>query len=309
MNRTSLVTGGTGFIGSNLVEKLLERGDKVRILDNFSTGKWENISTYRKDVEVIEGDVRDFRTVRDAMAGVDFCLHQAAVTSVTRSVENPHDTTEVNIKGTLNVLLSAKEIKNIRVIYASSASIYGTNPELPRKEDMIPEPISPYALSKFTGEHYCRVFHRAFDMQVVTLRYFNVFGKRQDTESPYSAVIPRFSKALLRGTSPTIYGDGNQTRDFTNVGNVVEACLLACERREADGEVFNIGCGKRTSINELFALLREILQVEITPVYVEEKPGEVKHSQADIEKAKRLLGYEPKISLKEGLKEMVYERK
>lgn len=300
-----LVTGGAGFIGANLAERLVKRGDGVRILDNFSTGKWENINSFRKDVEVIEGDVRDFQTVLDAMTGIDFCLHHAALTSVTRSIEDPYDTTEVNVRGTLNVLLSAREMKNVKVIYASSASVYGGNPELPRKEDMIPDPLSLYALSKFTGEHYCRLFHRAFNVWVVTLRYFNVFGKMQNAESPYSAVIPKFLKAMLSGTSPMIYGDGNQTRDFTYVGNVVNASLLACERDEADGEVFNIGCGKRTSINKLFAVLGEILQVEITPVYVEERPGDVKHSQADIEKAKRLLGYKPEISLEEGLRELI----
>ncbi len=301
---TYLITGGAGFIGSNLVERLLERGYKVRILDNFSTGKRENINKFKEVLEIIEGDVRDIETIRSAMKGVEFCLHLAALTSVTRSVENPYDSMEVNIRGTLNVLVSARET-NIKVIYASSASVYGSNPELPRIEDMVPEPLSPYALSKFVGEHYCRIFHRAFNVRVVTLRYFNVFGKRQNADSRYSAVIPKFINALSQGNSPTIYGDGNQTRDFTHVENVVNASLLACEKDEVNGEIFNIGCGKRISVHELLSSMCKIMNVEINPAYAEERAGDVRHSEASIEKAKEVLGYKAEVDLEEGLRRTI----
>ncbi len=297
-----LVTGGAGFIGSNLVERLLGRGDSVRILDNFSTGKRENISGFERDIEVIEGDIRDIETVQRAMKGVDFCLHQAAVTSVTRSIENPIDTSEVNIEGTLKVLLSAKELGGVKVVYAGSASVYGNNPVLPRREDLVPEPVSPYAVSKFSGECYCRMFYKTFSIPVVILRYFNVFGKRQRENSQYSAVIPKFIQALLEGEKPIIYGDGSQTRDFTHVENVVNAVLLACEKDEANGEIFNIACGKKVSINELLNCLSKLMQVETKPGYAEEKPGDVKHSVADISKASRVLGYKPETGLEEGLK-------
>ena len=297
-----LVTGGAGFIGSNLVERLLGRGDSVRILDNFSTGKRENISGFERDVEVIEGDIRDIETVQRAMKGVDFCLHQAAVTSVTRSIENPIDTSEVNIEGTLKVLLSAKELGGVKVVYAGSASVYGNNPVLPRREDLVPEPVSPYAVSKFSGECYCRMFYKTFSIPVVILRYFNVFGKRQRENSQYSAVIPKFIQALLEGEKPIIYGDGSQTRDFTHVENVVNAVLLACEKDEANGEIFNIACGKKVSINELLNCLSKLMQVETKPGYAEETPGDVKHSVADISKASRVLGYKPETGLEEGLK-------
>ena len=300
-----LVTGGAGFIGSNLAERLIERGHKVRILDNFSTGRRENISKFEKDLEVIEGDIRNIETVRRAMKGVEFCLHMAALNSVVRSVENPYDSSDVNIRGTLNILISARELGNIKIIYASSSSVYGSNPELPRKEAMLPEPLSPYALSKFVGEHYCRIFHRAFNVRVVTLRYFNVFGKRQNADSQYAAVVPKFINALSQNNSPTIYGDGNQTRDFTHVENVVCASLLACEKNEADGEIFNIGWGKRTSVNQLLSSLRKIMQVEVDPVHAKERAGDVKHSEASIEKAHRILGYEPEVGLEEGLKKTV----
>ncbi len=284
------------------MERLLSRRDSVRILDNFSSGKRENISRFERDAEVIEGDIRDVETVHRAMKGVDFCLHQAAVTSVTRSIENPLDTSEVNIEGTLKVLLSAKELGKVKVVYASSASVYGNNPVLPRREDLVPEPVSPYAVSKFSGECYCRMFHETFNLPVVILRYFNVFGKRQRENSPYSAVIPKFIQALREAKKPLIYGDGNQTRDFTYVENVVNAVLLACEKDEVDGEIFNIACGKRTSINELLNCLSKIMQVETKPAYADGRPGDVKHSEADISKASRVLGYKPEIGLEEGLK-------
>ena len=303
-----LVTGGAGFIGSNLVERLLGRGDSVRILDNFSTGKRENISGFERDIEVIEGDIRDIETVQRAMKGVDFCLHQAAVTSVTRSIENPIDTSEVNIEGTLKVLLSAKELGGVKVVYAGSASVYGNNPVLPRREDLVPEPVSPYAVSKFAGECYCRMFYETFSIPVVILRYFNVFGKRQRENSPYSAVIPKFIQALGEGEKPIIYGDGSQTRDFTHVENVVNAVLLACEKDEANGEIFNIACGKKVSINELLNCLSKLMQVETKPGYAEEKPGDVKHSVADISKASRVLGYKPETGLEEGLKKLGAKR-
>jgi len=248
---TYLVTGGAGFIGSNLVEELIKRGEKVRIIDNFSTGRHENIEEFMPRIELVQGDIRDLDTVREAVEGVDFVLHEAALASVTRSIEHPLATTETNINGTLNVLIAARDAKVKRLIYASSSSVYGDNPNLPKKESMIPHPLSPYAVSKLSGEYYCQVFYRIYGLETEILRYFNVFGPKQDPVSQYAAAIPKFIKAMLNGRSPSIYGDGEQSRDFTFVENVVEASILACREEKIAGEIFNIAGGKRTTINRL----------------------------------------------------------
>ncbi|MGB9877834.1 MAG: SDR family oxidoreductase [bacterium] len=297
-----LVTGGAGFIGSNIVERLLQEGHKVRVLDNFSTGRRENLFHLLDKIELIEGDIRDLDACRKAVEGVDFVLHQAALPSVQRSIEDPLTTFQVNALGTLNILIASKERGVKRLVYASSSSVYGDNPELPKREDMQPLPLSPYAVSKLAGENLCRAFYKSYGLSVVSLRYFNVFGPRQDPKSPYSAVIPRFLTALLNGKSPIIYGDGEQTRDFTYVENVVEANILAVFKEGIDGEVFNIACGKGTSVNQLFRLLRELIGAnDVEPTYAPPRVGEVRHSTADISKARVKLGYLPMIGIREGL--------
>jgi len=300
--KTYLVTGGAGFIGSNLVEELLKRGDRVRILDNFSTGKRENILPFRDDIEVFEGDIRSYHVVHEAVRGVDFILHQAALPSVPRSIADPITTHEVNTNGTLNVLNAAKDLGVQRVVFASSSSIYGNNPELPKHEEMMPIPLSPYAVSKLTGEKYMKVFNQLYGLETVSLRYFNVFGPRQDPSSQYSAVIPRFITAMHRGVSPVVYGDGEQSRDFTFVSNVVRANLLACTANDAAGEEMNIACHERTTLNELVAGINIVLGANIKPQYAEPRMGDVKHSYAAIEKARTLIGYSPEVGFTDGLK-------
>jgi nucleoside-diphosphate-sugar epimerase len=314
-----LVTGGAGFIGSNIVEELLRQGEKVRILDNFSTGKRENIAQIKRilhqenksktfeKLETVEGDVRSYHIVREAVAGVDFILHQAALPSVPRSVKDPITTNEVNVVGTLNILNAANESKVKRIIYASSSSVYGDLETLPKTEDMLPKPLSPYAVSKLAGEKYCQVFARLYGLETVVLRYFNVFGPRQDPSSQYSAVIPKFITLMKEGQSPTIYGDGQQSRDFTYVTNIVEANLLACKQglEELSGEVFNIAYGKRISINELVASIQKLVKIKIEALYAEPRPGDVKHSLANIGKARQYLGYEPKIDFYQGLSKII----
>lgn len=302
MLATYLVTGGAGFIGSNLVEELIRRDEKVRVIDNFFTGKKENIEEFIPKIELVQGDIRDLDGVREAVDGVDFVLHEAALTSVVRSIEHPLATTETNIDGTLNVLVAARDAKVKRVIYASSSSIYGNSPTLLKREDMIASPLSPYAVSKLSGEYYCQVFYRIYGLETVILRYFNVFGPRQNLVSQYAAAIPRFIKAILNRKSPTIYGDGEQSRDFTFVENVVEANILACREEKITGEIFNIGGGRSTTINQLAELISRLLDKNIEPIYTDPRPGDVRHSLADITKARRLLSYQPRINLKEGLK-------
>jgi len=299
---TYLVTGGAGFIGSNLVEELIRRDEKVRVIDNFFTGKKENIEEFIPKIELVQGDIRNLDGVKEAVDGVDFVLHEAALTSVVRSIERPLATTETNIDGTLNVLVAARDAKVKRVIYASSSSIYGNSPTLLKREDIIPSPLSPYAVSKLSGEYYCQVFYRIYGLETVILRYFNVFGPRQNLVSQYAAAIPRFIKAMLNRKSPTIYGDGEQSRDFTFVENVVEANILACREEKITGEIFNIGGGRSTTINQLAELISRLLDKSIEPIYTDPQPGDVRHSLADITKARRLLSYQPRINLKEGLK-------
>lgn len=300
-----LVTGGAGFIGSSIAEELIRRGEKVRILDNFSTGKRENIAEFMDGIELIEGDLRDLEIVKKAMEGVDFVLHEGALPSVERSIREPLTTNGVNITGTLNVLIAAREIKVKRVVYASSSSVYGDTPTLPKKEGMKPNPQSPYAVTKLIGEEYCRIFYSIYGLETVSLRYFNVFGPRQDPGSQYAAVIPKFITLMLTGKSPPIYGDGEQSRDFTFIDNVIEANLRACKANRVSGKVFNIACGKSVTINELVERLNRILQTRIKPTYQSARKGDVRHSLADISQARENLHYSPEIGFDAGLEKTV----
>ena len=302
-----LVTGGAGFIGSNLTEALLERGHLVRVLDNFSTGKRENLifdRTYPL-FEVIDGDVRDLPTCQKAMKGIDYVFHQAAIPSVQRSIENPVASHSVNVDGTLNVLVAARDEGVKRWVYASSSSVYGDTPSLPKNEEMPSHPLSPYALQKFVGEGYGQLFYRLYGLETVSLRYFNIFGPKQDPSSVYSGVISRFIDALLEGDPPVVFGDGEQSRDFTFVDNVVQANLLAMSREHSHGEVINVACGRRISLNQLLDILQKILSSRTSPVYQEARRGDVRHSLADIQKGKHLLGYEPVVGIETGLKHTV----
>ena len=302
-----LVTGGGGFIGSNITETLVKRGDKVRVLDNFATGKRENLAHLQDKIELIEGDIRSYHIVREAMDKVDFVLHQAALPSVPRSIKDPITTNEVNVTGVLHILDAAKDAKVKRVVFASSSSIYGDLDTLPKTEDMLPKPLSPYAVSKMAGEKYCQAFTRLYGLETVALRYFNVFGPRQDPNSQYSAVIPKFINGFLNGQSPVIFGDGEQSRDFTFIDNVVQANLLACESglEDVSGEVFNIACGKRVTVNEMVKFIKKQLGSEVEIKYAPNRPGDVKHSLANIGKAQQFLNYEVKIDFWEGLKQVI----
>ncbi|MFC1508828.1 SDR family oxidoreductase [Candidatus Omnitrophota bacterium] len=297
-----LVTGGAGFIGSNIVRELLKRGETVRVLDNFSTGKRENIKDITDDIELIEGDIRSYHIFRTVIQGVDYVLHQAALPSVPRSVKDPITSNQVNVDGTLHILDMAKVAGVKRVIYASSSSVYGKSEELPKREDMMPNPMSPYAATKMAGEHYCRIFSEIYGLETVCLRYFNVFGPMQDPFSQYSAVIPKFITAIHEGKSPIIYGDGSQSRDFTFVTNVVNANLLACFADGVSGNVFNVACGQRYTLLDLVEAVNAILQKDVKPRFEERRRGDVMHSQADIGKAQSLLGYEPSWSFEDGLR-------
>lgn len=302
---TYLITGGAGFIGSNIVAELVRRGERVRVLDNFATGKRENIAPFLSQVELMEGDLRHPETVREAVKGVDYVLHQGALPSIQRSIEDPLTTNEVNARGTLNLLIAARDAGVKRVVYASSSSIYGDAPTLPKVETMKPAPKSPYAASKLAGEHYCQVFHRVYGLETICLRYFNVFGPNQDPTSEYSAVIPKFITAMLLGEHPVIYGDGLQSRDFTPVVNVVEANLLAVDAEDAAGEVFNVACGKRYNLLELITFINEILGTDLEPTFTDPRLGDIKHSLADVSKAKERLGFEVVVGFKEGLRRTI----
>ena len=302
-----LVTGGAGFIGSNLTEALLRMGHQVRILDNFSTGKRENLvfdETY-PFFEVIEGDICDLNTCQRAMEGMEYVFHEAALPSVQRSVEDPLTSNTVNSGGTLNLLIAARDSGVKRVIYAASSSAYGDTPTLPKKEEMVPCPLSPYALQKFIGEEYCRLFFQLYGLETISLRYFNIFGPKQDPNSLYSAVIPRFIDALVSNRPPVIYGDGEQSRDFTYIANVIQANLLAMNARKTSGEVVNIACGKRVSLNQLLRILQDIIGSHISPLYEEPRKGEPRHSLADINRGKTILNYDPKVGIEEGLRKTV----
>ena len=296
-----LVTGGAGFIGSHLVSALLERGDQVVVLDNFSTGRRSNLADLAADVELVEGDLRSYERVHAAMGGVELVFHQGALPSVPRSVQDPLTTNEVNVGGTLNVLLAARDEGVRRVVFASSSSVYGDVDGFPRKETQRPQPLSPYGVAKLAAESYCRAFWQVYGLETVALRYFNVFGPRQDPQSQYAAVVPRFIARLLNGEPPVIYGDGNQSRDFTYVGNVVAGNLLAASTPDVAGQVLNVATGSSRTVNELSAAIQEILGVEIQPIYEPARLGDVEHSAGDISRATRLLGYEPAHSVEEGL--------
>ncbi len=295
-----LVTGGAGFIGSHLADELVRRGERVRVADSLITGKRENLA-HLPQVEFIEGDLADHAVARRAVEGADYVLHQAAIPSVPRSVADPLTSNRANIDATVSLLVAARDARVKRVVYAGSSSAYGDTPTLPKREDMPTQPLSPYALQKLVGEQYLALFHRLYGLETVTIRYFNVFGPRQDPGSPYSGVISLFITALLAGRTPVIYGDGEQTRDFTYVANVVDGVLRACHAPGVAGLTLNVATGGRISLNELLRTLCALLNVNVVPTYADARAGDVRDSQADIGLAKALIGYEPIVGLREGL--------
>jgi nucleoside-diphosphate-sugar epimerase len=302
--RKYLISGGAGFIGSHIAEALLKRNEEVRVFDNLATGNQSNLRALQSlpgTVEFIQGDVRDTDAVKAAVKGVEVVFHQAALASVSRSIAQPVASLETNINGTQNVLLAARDAGVRRVVYASSSSVYGNTPILPKHEEMPTLPMSPYAVQKLTGELLCRVFTRVYGIETVALRYFNVFGPRQDPASQYAAVIPRFLTALLEKRRPIVFGDGEQTRDFTYIENVVQANLLASTSTDAVGEALNIGCGERISLNRILHIVSELLGIQVDAEYREQRPGDVRDSLADINKARELLGYTPTVNFREGL--------
>lgn len=301
MISTFLVTGGAGFIGSHIAEALVSEGQRVRVLDNLSTGSRENLRAFADGVTFIEGDICDLGTVAEAVRGVDYVIHQAALVSVPRSIAHPGATNEVNVQGTLNLLEAAKNASVKRFVFASSSSVYGDGQALPKREEMLPQPKSPYAVSKLAAEFYCRVYTEVHGLATVSLRYFNVFGPRQDPNSQYSAVIPIFVSALLRKLPPTMFGDGEQSRDFTYVANVVAANLQVCKSKRATRDVYNVACGERFTLNSLYERLETIIGTDLKPVYAEPRAGDVKHSQASIDAIQADLGYRPTIGFDEGL--------
>jgi nucleoside-diphosphate-sugar epimerase len=302
-----LVTGGAGFIGSNLTETLLKQGHLVRVLDNFSTGRRENLVFDKAfpSLEIIEGDICDLSICQRAMNDVEFVFHQAALPSVQRSVEDPLTSNSVNVEGTLNVLLAGRDAGVKRFVYASSCAVYGDDPIIPKREEMPPNPLSPYALQKYIGEQYCRLFSQLYSLETVSLRYFNIFGPKQDPTSIYSAVIPRFINAMLEGRPPIVFGDGEQSRDFTYIDNVVQANLLAMSADHLNGEAINIACGKRISLNKLSDILKDIIGSKVSPIYQEPRKGDIRHSLADIQKGKRISDYCPIVEIGDGLKKTV----
>src|SRR5438874_922363 len=296
-----LVTGGAGFIGSHLAEALLDQGESVRMLDNLATGKETNLAALQGRAQLIRGDLRNLEAVRAAVEGVEVVFHQGALASVPRSIADPVTSLEININGTQNVLQAARDAGVRRVVYASSSSIYGNTPTLPKHEQMQPHPVSPYGIHKLTGELLCEVFTSIYGLETVALRYFNVFGPRQDPSSEYAAVIPRFLTALIHQRRPIVFGDGEQTRDFTYIANVVQANLLAASAPDAVGHAMNIGCGQQISLNSVLHIAGELLGVDVDPDYREPRPGDVRDSLADISFAQRLLGYKPTVSFRDGL--------
>ncbi len=300
-----VVTGGAGFIGSNIVRRLLAEENEVRVVDDLSTGHRSNLEEVTDRMAFYEGSILDAMLLDEAMDGAEYVLHQAALASVQRSVNDPVASNEANVNGTLGVLEAARRCGVKRVVYASSSSLYGDVPTLPKHEEMAPQPRSPYAVSKLTGEYYCRAFASVYGMETVSLRYFNVFGPHQDPASQYAAVIPIFVNCILEGRNPTVFGDGEQSRDFTYVEDVVTANLQAATAPGAAGEYMNLGCGGRHSLNELLDLLQSIIGRQVEPIYAEARAGDVKHSQADISKAARIIGYEPQVSFEEGLRRTV----
>lgn len=300
-----VITGGAGFIGSHVAQELISRGESVRILDDFSTGRADNLREVRDQVSICEGSVCELEQIRPHFAGADYVIHLAALSSVARSVEDPLTTNEVNIGGTLNVLLASRDAGIRRLVFAASAAAYGDSSAPVRSEPDPPNPLSPYALTKLAGEYYCQVFTRIFHLEAVALRFFNIFGPRQNPESPYTGVLSKFITAYLRGTTPVIFGDGNQSRDFTYVGNVVQAVLLACRAPEAAGKVINVGTGESYTLNQTIDLLNGIFGKSATPRYDPPRAGDVRDSRADIRRARDLLSYEPRVRFEEGLRQTV----
>jgi len=299
---TYLVTGGAGFIGSHIAERLVKEGHVVKVLDNFCTGKRENIAPFLDKIELIEGDIRDLNLLSKVVKGVDYISHQAALRSVPKSVEDPLPFNDVNITGTLNVLLAAHENKVKRVVFASSSSVYGDTDEFPEKENQQPQVISPYAASKLSGEHYCRVLSKTYGLETVSLRYFNVFGPRQDPTSQYAAVVPIFIIRMLEGKPPQVHGDGKQSRDFSFIDNVVDVNLLACTTPNISGEVFNVAGGCSYSVLDIVDNLNQIMGKDIKPEFTPPRAGDVRETRADMSKLSKLLNYQPKVDFKEGLK-------
>jgi len=301
----SLVTGGAGFIGSHISETLVDRGDRVRVLDNLSTGHLENMAPFRDRIEFIEGDLVNAKLMAEVVDGVDCIFHQAALASVPRSVERPLDTNAACVTGTLTLLDAARRAGVRRVVYAASSSAYGDQPTSSKRETDLPAPISPYGAAKLAAEHYCRAFTATYGLETVAIRYFNVFGPRQDPDSPYSAVIPLFITAMLAGRQPTIFGDGLQSRDFTFVANVVHANLLAAQASGVAGRMFNVANGRSTNLLELIAVLNHLLGTDVKPVHADPRPGDVRESLADITQARKMLGYEPQVGFQEGLRRSI----
>lgn len=302
-----LVTGIAGFIGSALARALLLRGDEVRGIDNFSTGRRENIAEILGQIDFLEADIVDPHAIANACAGVDYVFHEAAIPSVPKSIADPWGSNSANVDGTLNVLIAARDANVKRVVYAASSSAYGDQPTLPKHEGMSPDPISPYAVSKLAGEMYMQSFYRCYGLETVCLRYFNVFGPRQDPTSPYSAVLAKFITMMLKREQPTIFGDGEQSRDFTYIDNCVQANLRACEApaEKCAGRVFNAACGKRVTLNETYAILQSLIGFDRPPLHAAERSGDIKHSLADISAAKAALGYEPVVEFEEGLRRTI----
>jgi nucleoside-diphosphate-sugar epimerase len=296
-----LVTGGAGFIGSHVVDELLRRGHEVKVLDNFSTGRRRNVSSFISQIDLVEGDVRSYERAHTAVRGTDVVIHLAALPSVPRSVQDPLTTNEVNVTGTLNVLLAARDSGVRRVVMASSSSVYGANDFLPKHEELIPHPISPYGVSKLAAEQYAMAFGAVYDLETVALRYFNVFGPRQDPNSQYSGVVALFLRLASEGGQPVVCGDGTQTRDFTYVSNVVAATLLAADAEAASGSVLNIGCGRSISVLDLISAIEKATGRPLDPRFDEPRPGDVKHSIANVDRARARLGYEPAIGFEDGI--------
>ena len=300
-----VVTGGAGFIGSHIVEELLHRNETVRVIDNFSTGKWENVEPFEGSAEIIEADIAEGKNLPGFLKGADYVIHEAAIPSVPKSILDPVRSHHANVNGTLQLLNASREANVKRIVYASSSSVYGDSKTLPKHEGMMPNPLSPYGAQKLFAEIYCQVFSRAYGLETVSLRYFNVFGPRQDSTSQYSGVLALFIPAVLQNKRPTIYGDGLQSRDFTYVQNVVAANLQACTVPVVAGQVFNVACGDRITVNSMLQQINNITAKDIAPIYADPRPGDIKHSQADITRAKEHLGYQPKVSFEEGLRNTI----
>ena len=299
-----LVTGGAGFIGSNIVSELVAKGHQVRVLDNFTTGKMENLAEVAGEIEIISGDIRDYWTVSQAVQGIDYVLHQAALASVPRSIKNPLSSTVVNINGTLNVLEAARQAGVKKFVSASSSSVYGETEELPKHEAMVPSPLSPYAITKLANEFYCKVYWQLYQFPTVCLRYFNIFGPRQDPNGEYAAVVPKFVMAFSEDRSPTVFGDGGQSRDFTYIDNAVQANILAATNDDIAGEAFNVACGAQFTLNDLLDKLRLIMGVNTPAKYVAPRLGDIRHSYASVDKLKA-FGYKPSVNFEDGLRRTV----